>query len=157
MEASVVGKTFWAGAVASLGEHDDLDDTLWPSSFAANSAALCTPPRWKDEAEFGFWHALVRDVAYAELTRAERARMHARTARWIADRTARAMGEDAEIVVHHLDAALEFAPSAPDLDTEPLIELLTDSVVAAGAAAMRTDVQRAIPLLKRAVALDPGG
>ena len=61
--------------------------------------------------EFGFWHALVRDVAYAELTKAERARMHAATARWIADRTAGAMGEDAEIVVHHLDAALELSLS----------------------------------------------
>ena len=28
MEASVVGKTFWSGAVASLGEHDDLEATL---------------------------------------------------------------------------------------------------------------------------------
>ena len=49
------------------------------------------------------------------------------------------MGEDAEIVVHHLDAALELAPSAPELDTALLTELLADALIAAGEAAMRTD------------------
>ena len=42
----------------------------------------------------------------------DRARMHAGVARWIANRTAGAMGEDAEIVIHHIDAALELAPAA---------------------------------------------
>ena len=99
--------------------------------------------------EFGFWHALVRDVAYAELTKAERARLHAATARWIADRTAGTMGEDAEIVVHHLDPALEFAPSSPELETAPMQRLLADALLAAGEAAMRTDMSKVVPYLER--------
>ena len=102
MEASVVGKTFWSGAIAALGRHDDL-----PRSFAelerrefVRHARLST---MGDEDEYDFWHALVRDVAYAQLTRAERARMHTSVARWIAARTDGSLGEDAEIVVHHLE------------------------------------------------------
>ena len=155
MEASVVGKTFWSGAVASLGEHDDLEATLG-ELVRREFCRPVHPSTMEGDAEFGFWHALVRDVAYAELTKAERARMHAATARWIADRTDGAMGEDAEIVVHHLDAALELAPSAPELDTAPLTELLADALIAAGEAALRTDSAAADRLLERALGLlDP--
>jgi tetratricopeptide (TPR) repeat protein len=150
MEASVVGKTFWSGALASLGEHEDLEATLG-ELVRREFCRPVHPSAMEGDEEFGFWHALVRDVAYAELTRAERATMHAATARWIAGRTAGAMGEDAEIIVHHLDAALELAPSAPEFDTASLTELLTDALIAAGQAAMRTEMPRAIPYLERAL------
>ena len=82
--------------------------------------------------------------------------MHAATARWIADRTAGAMGEDAEIVVHHLDAALELAPSAPELDTEPLTELLVDCPHRGrGSRAARSTCGRAISFLVRATDRSP--
>ena len=150
MEASVIGKTFWSGAIASLAEHEDLEATLG-ELVRREFCRPVHPSTMEGDEEFGFWHALVRDVAYAELTRAERARMHAATARWIAGRTAGAIGEDAEIIVHHLDAALELAPSAPELRTDPLTELLAAALIAAGEAAMRTDVPRATPYLERAL------
>ena len=152
MKASVVGKTFWDGAIEALGERTDLEATL---------AELCRrelcravhPTTMEGDAEFSFWHALVRDVAYAELTKAERARMHAGTARWIADRTGGAMGEDAEIVVHHLDLALDFAPSAPELEADVLTEFLADALLAGGESTMRTDATAADELLRRAIDL----
>jgi tetratricopeptide (TPR) repeat protein len=152
MEASVVGKTFWSGAVASLGEHPDLEAALG-ELVRREFCRPVQPSAMEGDLEFGFWHALVRDVAYAELTKAGRARMHAATARWIIDRTAGAIGEDAEIVVHHLDAALELASSAPGLDTAPLNELLVTALLAAGEAAMRTDAAGAGALLERAMEL----
>ena len=155
MEASVVGKTFWAGAVASLGEHQDLDAVLG-ELVRREFCRLVHPSTMEGDREFGFWHALVRDVAYAALTRGERARMHAATARWITSRAADALGEDAEIVVHHLDAALQLAPAAPELETDGLTDLLADALAAAGQAALRTEVPRAIPYLERALeALPP--
>jgi class 3 adenylate cyclase/tetratricopeptide (TPR) repeat protein len=148
MAASVVGKTFWAGALSSLGEHEDLEATLG-ELVRREFCRPVHPSAMEGDAEFSFWHVLVRDVAYAELTRAERAKMHAATARWIAGRTAGAMGEDAEIVVHHLDAALELAPSAPELDTEQLTEFLSEALITAGEAAFRTDAAAADRLLER--------
>ena len=37
----------------------------------------------KDQAEYSFWHALVRDVAYSQIPRAERAQKHVAAAEWI--------------------------------------------------------------------------
>jgi tetratricopeptide (TPR) repeat protein len=150
MEASVVGKTFWSGALDSLGEHSDLEATLG-ELVRREFCRPVHPSTMESDSEFGFWHALVRDVAYAELTKSKRASMHAAVARWIGGRTAGAMGEDAEIVVHHLDIALTLAPSAPELETQGLNELLTDALLAGGEAAMRTEVPRAIPYLERAL------
>jgi class 3 adenylate cyclase len=153
MHASVVGKTFWAGAVAALAEHEALDATL----AELVRREFCRPVRpssMEGDLEFGFWHALVRDVAYAELTKAERIRMHAATARWIAERTHGAMGEDAEIVVHHLDQAMQLDPSAPELETAPMQRLLGDALFAAGEAALRTEISNAVPYLERRLTLD---
>ena len=151
MEASVVGKTFWSGAVAALGEHEDLDATLG-ELVRREFCRPVHPSTMEGDAEFGFWHALVRDVAYAELTKAERARMHAATARWIADRTAGAMGEDAEIVVHHLDAARAIGGSPDD---EP--GLLRTALLAAGRATLAPDVARAVGVLERTLTVLPRG
>jgi hypothetical protein len=156
MEASVVGKTFWAGAVASLGDHADLEDTL-AELVRREFCRPATSSTIEGDREYSFWHALVRDVAYAELTKAERARLHAGVASWISDRTREALGEEAEIVVYHLDAALELAASAPELDTASLTELLGAALLAAGEASMRTDAAAADRLLERAMrCLDVG-
>jgi class 3 adenylate cyclase/tetratricopeptide (TPR) repeat protein len=155
MHASVVGKTFWAGAVAALGGiHEDLEAAL-AELVRREFLHRVFPSTMAGDKEFTFWHALVRDVAYAELTRADRARMHAATARWIRERAGQSLGEDAEIVVHHLDAALELAPSAPEFDTAGISELLAEALVAAGESAMRTEVPRAIPFLERALEVLP--
>jgi class 3 adenylate cyclase/tetratricopeptide (TPR) repeat protein len=148
MEASVVGKTFWNGAVAFLGEHAGLESTL-AELVRRDFCRPAQPSSIEGDREFSFWHALVRDVAYAELTKAERARLHTSVATWIAERTGEAMGEEAEIIVHHLDAALELAPSAPNLETAPVQRLLADALLAAGEAALRTEVSKAVRYLER--------
>jgi class 3 adenylate cyclase/tetratricopeptide (TPR) repeat protein len=150
MEASVLGKAFWTGAVSSLGEHEELEVTLG-ELVRREFCRPVHPSTMEGDTEFGFWHALVRDVAYAELTRAERARLHASTAKWIVDRNDGAFDRDAEIVVHHVDAAIEFAAAADELDAEQLTELLAGALIAAGEAAMRTEMPRAIPHLERAL------
>ena len=154
MDASVVGRTFWGGAVAALGTHEDLQAAL-AELVRRDFLRPVYPSTMAGDEEFSFWHALVRDVAYSELTRSERARMHAATARWIMERAGQAFGEDAEIVVHHLEAALELAPAAPELDTNALSVLMASALIAAGEVAMRTEVPRAIPYLERALEVLP--
>jgi class 3 adenylate cyclase/tetratricopeptide (TPR) repeat protein len=149
MQASVVGKTFWAGAVAALEEHPDLDSTL-AELVRREFLRPVMPSTMQGDAEFTFWHALVRDVAYAELTRAERARMHAEIARWMQG-TESDPGEAAEIVADHFQLALTFAEATNDADgSGRLREELSSTLVAAGNHALRASFERAVNYFRRA-------
>ena len=64
------------------------------------------------ETEFVFVHALVRDVAYSQLTLADRAARHARLARWLEERTAGRTEDLAEVLAFHYGTALEMANAA---------------------------------------------
>ena len=62
------------------------------------------------ETEYAFKHALVRDVAYGQIPRAERAQKHLRVAEWI-----ESLGrpeDHAEMLAHHYLSALELARAA---------------------------------------------
>ena len=71
--ASVVGRTFWADAVASLGGDTGAIDALIDRGLFVESATSTIV----DERELTFIHVLTRDVAYASIPRArdERRRM----------------------------------------------------------------------------------
>jgi tetratricopeptide (TPR) repeat protein len=74
-------------------------------------------------ASFVFRHALLRDAAYASLTRAERSRLHVRFARWLEG--VRNAEQAAEVVGRHYAAALGSAPRLVDevegLDRDSLL------------------------------------
>ena len=148
MQASVVGKTFWAGAVAALEEHGSWRPR-WASSSGGSFAARCTPPRWKETSSSG---SGTRSCATSPTRSSRRPSGHVCMRRppdgsLIGPQGT--LGEDAEIVVHHLDAALELAPSSPELEAAPMQRLLADALLAAGEAAMRTDVSKVVPYLER--------
>jgi tetratricopeptide (TPR) repeat protein len=72
-----------------------------------------------DETEYAFLHILVRDVAYAQIPRADRAAKHRRAAEWI-----ESLGrpeDHAETLAHHYLAALELARASGQL-TEALAD-----------------------------------
>ena len=56
-------------------------------------------------------HALVCDVAYGQLTRADRAAKHAAFAQWLEERTAGRTEDLAEVLAYHYGTALELAYS----------------------------------------------
>jgi len=65
-DAAVIGKLFWAGAVAALGSLDPRAVT--DSLHELSRKELVRPARvssMEGDAEYSFWHILVRDVAYA--------------------------------------------------------------------------------------------
>jgi tetratricopeptide (TPR) repeat protein len=109
--AAVIGKVFWTGSVTAVAgrdswsveerlrvlEHRELVRHSRLSSLAGDS-------------EWAFGHALVRDVAYGQIPRADRAEMHRTTGEWI-----QSLGrpeDHAEMVAHHYISALELAPTA---------------------------------------------
>jgi class 3 adenylate cyclase/S1-C subfamily serine protease len=109
-DAAVVGRTFWAGAVAAVGPNDPAE--VYAGLHELVAKELVRPERtssMEGETEFIFVHALVCDVAYAQLTLADRANKHATLARWLEERTAGRTEDLAEILAYHYGTALEAA------------------------------------------------
>ena len=106
--ASVVGRTFWNGAVASIldGEDraQDLDDILRRLEGRGLIHATIGSTI-VGEREFSFRHILTQEVAYESLPRRERATAHARVAGWIERQTAEREREFAELLAHHYEEA----------------------------------------------------
>ena len=153
LDASVVGKTFWSGAVAALGSRDRSEvEPLLADLARRELVRPAFPSSMAGEAEYTFVHALVRDVAYGELPRSARLARHRATAAWITDRAGAALGEDAEIVIAHLERALELATvTGAAGETDEIQVGLVDALLVAADNAMRTDVPRAVVHLRRAL------
>jgi hypothetical protein len=101
--ASVVGKVFWLG---SVGVTEQQLHALQQKEFVQRARRSSV----QGETEYAFKHLLVRDVAYGQIPRAERARKHVETAEWIGS-----LGrpeDHAEMVAHHYANALELTRAA---------------------------------------------
>src|SRR5439155_15719282 len=70
-DAAVVGKVFWSGTVASMGSRDEREVRDGLHELARKE--LVRPARRSSvagQAEYSFWHLLIRDVAYSQIPRA---------------------------------------------------------------------------------------
>ena len=129
-DASVIGKTFWLGALAHLtgGEREPLERLLHAlerAEFVRRERA----PSISGEPEYSFRHLLVRDVAYGEIPRAERAERHRLAAEWM-----RGLGrpeDHSELVAHHYLQALELGTAA-GVDVLPFAEQAQAALADAG-------------------------
>lgn len=114
-DASVVGKVFWTGAL----RRDEAEAT--PLLHGLERKGFLTRQRRSSvgsEGEWSFAHMLLRDVAYAQIPRAQRARKHCETAEWIENL---GRSEDqAELLAFHWRSALELARAAGQ-DTDDLL------------------------------------
>jgi class 3 adenylate cyclase/tetratricopeptide (TPR) repeat protein len=113
LDAAVLGRTFWPGA---LGRHDRVAEhlrSLQRKEFVRRERRSSVGA----EDEFSFAHLLVRDVAYAQIPRQERAEAHARAARWIESLSDRSE-DTSELLAYHYIAALELARAAGAEQTE---------------------------------------
>jgi class 3 adenylate cyclase len=119
-EAAVLGKSFWAGGLAAVSGLDrraveERLHALERRDFVRRERRSAVA----EETQYAFLHVLVRDVAYAQLPRAERAGRHRGAAEWI---VSLGRPEDhSEMLAHHYLEALELSEAA-GLDTSALIE-----------------------------------
>jgi len=105
-DASVIGRTFWAGALQRLS---DLSDERVREALGGlqvkGLVALREASTWSGEQEFAFHHLVIRDVAYDSLPKALRAEKHVATARWAEEQAGYRSDEIAELLAtHHLQA-----------------------------------------------------
>jgi len=110
--ASVAGRRFPRAVLGALG----VDES--EGIAALERRGLVRGPFADDLLgdSFVIRHALLRDVGYASLSRAERARLHVRMARWLENVGAMRPDEVAEVIGRHYAAAIDSAPRlAPDL------------------------------------------
>jgi predicted ATPase/class 3 adenylate cyclase len=108
-DAAVVGKVFWLGALANGGGRSELEQRLHAlerKEFVQRARRASVA----GETEFAFKHLLVRDVAYGQIPRGDRADKHRRVAQWI-DSLGRPE-DQAEMVAHHYLSALELGRAA---------------------------------------------
>ncbi len=108
-DAAVVGKVFWQGAVAAVGDGASthaLEDSLHQlerREFIRRERRSSI----EGDTQYAFAHTLVRDVAYGQIPRADRAEKHRRAAVWI---ESFGRPEDyADLRAHHYASALEIA------------------------------------------------
>ena len=131
LDAAVLGKTFWRGALAA----EDVDarlHSLQRKEFIRRERRSGVA----GEIEFAFAHLLIRDVAYAQIPRVERAKKHVHAARWI-DSLAGDRGEDlAELRAHHYLSALELVGAAGG-DVSELLDPAVDALLTAAELAQR--------------------
>src|SRR4029077_13736089 len=105
--------------------------------------------------EFSFTHLLVRDVAYGQIPRAERARKHRLVAEWIETTVGERVADHAELLAYHYSEALELAKAAgaESAETELLRAAAVRMLRAAAERAKDLDVRRWVENLERALEL----
>ena len=110
VDASVIGKLFWEGALAALADvpREDRRELL----RSLERRGLIRRDRGSSvagEEEYAFRNALVREVAYRLLPRSRRGQKHLLAAAWI-ELLARGREDHAEARAEHYLAALSYAP-----------------------------------------------
>ncbi len=154
-EAAVVGRLFWPdpvqralggdvpGALLSLERRGLINAT--PTSSLANHS------------EYAFKHALVRDVAYASLPKARRARAHAEIGAWIEELAGDRTDEFGELIAYHYLSAVagEDADLAwSEAEREPIRAKAFAHQISAGAhARKRFALSRAVELHTQAASI----
>src|SRR3954447_9329937 len=151
--ASVMGRIFMAGALAHLSpEIEDpstcIEELLLRDLVVREPRATIT-----GEAAYKFKHVLIREVAYAGLTKGSRAELHERYAEWLGERTG---DELPEIRAFHLDQATTLLAELDGAAPDALRETAAAALEKAGRRALSRESYRSgRKLLRRAVELSP--
>jgi predicted ATPase len=118
LDAAVVGRVFWRGALARLEPSRDLSvclGSLEARDFIRREAVS----RIQGDQQYAFKHGLIRDVAYQTLPRAARRERHGIVAGFLEEAIAE-VGQSDEALAHHrreagdLDRAVEHLLAAGD-------------------------------------------
>jgi len=157
-DAAVVGKVFWSGALAAISGRDE--PALQAELEELERRELIRPAKVSSVAgqtEYAFWHAVVRDVAYAQIPRTGRMRRHRTAAEWLEHLAGERLADRAEIIAHHYSQAVALARATGE-QARRLAELEERArrfLILAGDRAIGLDVSQAHAYYQRALALCP--
>src|SRR5207302_2458134 len=132
---SVIGRTFWAGAIDHLSpeydpdELEDMLDDLLLRDFVTREARSTI----SGESAYRFKHVLIREVAYGGLSKSGRAEYHTRFAEWLREKADK---ELLEIRAYHLDHAATLYAELEGRAPEELARTAAKALEAAGRRAL---------------------
>jgi tetratricopeptide (TPR) repeat protein len=136
--ASVVGQTFWEGALAATAAQEGLDLSTTLANLQEKDLLVpSASSRLAGEREYAFKHVLIRDVAYSMLPKSVRCRKHVEVAEFIRERAGERSDGVIGLIAEHFARAASLGSEA-GLDRDELTELQTqalESLEAAGDAA----------------------
>ena len=108
-DAAVLGRVFWVGG---LGQERDAAEAALHRLERREFVQRERRSTVAGETEYAFRHALVREVAYEQIPRAQRGEKHRRVATWL--ETLGRPDDLAELLAHHYIAVLDY--SEPDAE-----------------------------------------
>jgi class 3 adenylate cyclase/tetratricopeptide (TPR) repeat protein len=157
-QAAVLGKVFWSDAVAALGKTDQWQLTGMLRSLERKEFIRREPrSAVAGASQHTFVHALVRDTAYAQLPRAQRAARHLAAAEWIESLSDDRTEDRAEMLAHHYVTAIDLLRAAGE-DVSALGPRIVGPLREAGERALSLCAYRtAAGYLARALELVPEG
>ena len=157
-DAAVFGKVFWSGALAAMGGAGA--EQVRGALAQLERKELVRAARLsavEGETEYTFWHAFIRDVAYAQIPRRSRARRHRAAAEWIQALAGERVADRAELIAYHFTQALLHARAARELDLAELEGSTRPALAVAGDATLGLDLARAEAYYRQALELYPPG
>ena len=158
-DAAVMGKVFWAGAIAQMGEREPAAVTEMLQELSrkelvrpAGSSSI------EDETEYAFRHVLARDVVYGQLPRASRASRHVLAARWIESTAPERVEDLADVLAYHYATALELTRATGKIEEAVKLEpIALRFLTLSGDRALGLDAPTALSHYARALDLTPSG
>ena len=156
---SVIGKTFWFGAVSALTTEELRSETGRSLQSLVRKEVL--EPQVSElagEDSFRFGQGLMRDAAYNALPKELRAELHQRVATWLTERAGDRIREYEEVLGYHLEQAALLRRSLGLTEgVDALAKQAAESLARTGRRALAGgDAPAAINLLQRSLALlDP--
>ncbi len=109
-DAAVLGRVFWVGA---LGRDREAADAALHRLERREFVQRERRSTVAGETEYAFRHALVREVAYEQIPRAQRGEKHRRAADWL--ETLGRSEDLAELLAHHYIAVLDYSEADAEL------------------------------------------
>jgi tetratricopeptide (TPR) repeat protein len=157
--ASVIGKTFWWGALSTLSA-EELKSRIARHLQALVRKELIGPDQteFAGEDAYKFSHILVRDAAYQGLPKEHRAELHEEFAQWLLVKAGDRVVEFEEILGYHYEQATKLRQDLGQIGerTELLASYAARFLGDSGRRAIaRADMAAAANLLGRATALLP--
>jgi class 3 adenylate cyclase/tetratricopeptide (TPR) repeat protein len=149
--AAVAGSVFWVGAIEHLdgisGKVSDSLNRLERRDFVHER----TTSSVAGEQEYAFKHVLIRDVAYGQIPKGQRTKLHARFADWVSALPGWEE-EFVEIIAYHLEQSCLLARQITRSPTPPpVVEAVKALVRAAEKAERHEGLQEADRFYERAL------